>query len=187
MDPKHQEQLARHIQGMLELLGFPVESDPDLERTPQRVATFYSTFFAPVIEAEPPRISLMENLDGLHELIVLRNIRFYSICAHHLLPFFGVVQIGYVPNRQLAGLSSLGAVVDFFARRPQIQERLTEQIVAFLDEVLRPRGVIAHCEARHLCVEMRSHSGDAVLVTSAARGTLVSGQDRAQFLERIRG
>ncbi|HEX9150296.1 MAG TPA: GTP cyclohydrolase I, partial [Thermoanaerobaculia bacterium] len=112
---------------------------------------------------------------------------FYSMCAHHFLPFFGSAHVGYVPGKRLAGLSKFARIVDFYARRPQIQEDLTEQIAALLDRRLAPTGLIVSVEARHLCMEMRGVSRPGVTTkTMAVRGTLQDERLQRRFFERLR-
>jgi GTP cyclohydrolase I len=108
------------------------------------------------------------------------------MCAHHFLPFFGLAHVGYVPGDRLVGLSKVPRVVDFFARRPQLQERLTEQVAALLDERIAPAGVIVSVKARHLCMEMRGISRPGVVTTTTAvRGTLADERLQRQFFARL--
>jgi len=183
MDSAKQSRIAAHIEFILNELGLTPKRDIHLAETPARIARFLDLFLSPGLEVAPPIISAMDNEDGLREMIVLRSIHFYSLCAHHFLPFFGHIDIGYLPGRKLIGIGSLNRIVEYFARRPQIQERFSEQIASYLDEVLRPRGTIVRCQARHLCLELPIYSGQETrLETIAARGALQAGAERAQFL-----
>jgi len=120
-------------------------------------------------------------------MVALTDIPFYSICAHHFLPFFGVAHVAYVPKDCLVGLSKIPRVVDFYARRPQLQEDLTEQIAALLEARLAPAGLIVSVEARHLCMEMRGVSRPGVTTTtSAVRGTFQDESLQRRFFARVR-
>lgn len=111
------------------------------------------------------------------------DIPFYSLCAHHFLPFFGSVHVAYQPGDRIVGLSKLARVVEFYARRPQVQERMTEQIVEFLDRRLCPAGVMVVVQARHFCMEMRGmNRAGLVTTTSAIRGALAEERRRCEFL-----
>jgi GTP cyclohydrolase IA len=160
-------------------------ADPETERTAERVAELYQLLFRGRDPAAAPRLSLSAH--GGEGLIIVKDLPFYSMCAHHLLPFFGQASVAYLPRGQVVGLSGIVNVVDYVAARPQIQERLAEQIADFLDEKLRPGGVIVHLQARHMCVEMRGPRKPSVVECVAARGALVDGQQRDEFFRRLHG
>ncbi|WP_213816744.1 GTP cyclohydrolase I FolE [Glaciihabitans sp. dw_435] len=161
-----------------------------LATTPQRVAQAYTEFFAgldvdPVsFLADSPELEL--GSDELSELVVMRDIEFRSICEHHLLPFIGVAHLAYVPRRRVVGLGRLPRVVDALAARPQVQERLTEEIADALQDGLDPRGVLVVLDAVHNCVTTRgprqTHSST---VTLASRGTLSDPVARAETMALI--
>jgi len=133
----------------------------------------YRELFAGLDPGMEPELRTFPNTEGYAALVSLTNISFYSVCAHHFLPFFGSAHIAYQPGDELVGLSKLARVVDFFARRPQIQERLTQQIAEFLEERLRAAGVMVVLQARHLCIEMRGATKAGLLTTTTAiRGAL---------------
>jgi len=135
-----------------------------------------------------PELSTFPNTKGYAGMVSVSDIPFYSICAHHFLPFFGTVQVGYVPRERLIGLSKISRVVDFHARRPQLQEDLTEEIAAMIDERLAPAGLIVLVEARHLCMEMRGVSRPGVTTrTTAVRGTFQDENLQQTFFARVRG
>jgi len=119
-------------------------------------------------------------------MILLSDVSFHSLCAHHFLPFFGHAQIAYVPGDRLVGLSKPARVMEHFARRPQVQEQLTEQVVAFLSERLEARGVIVRLKARHLCMEMRGVRRSAWTTTTATRGVFEHSAWRAEFSRETR-
>lgn len=120
-------------------------------------------------------------------MVMEKEIPFYSMCAHHFVPFYGHGTIAYIPNEKIVGLSKLPRLLDFFARRPQLQERLTEQVAGFLEEELKPQGVMVVIEARHLCIEMRGvKKPGAVTVTSAIRGIFLQKAVREEFLDLMR-
>ena len=120
-------------------------------------------------------------------MVMEKNIPFYSMCAHHLVPFYGHAHMAYIPNDRIMGLSKFARVLEFYAKRPQLQERLTEQVVTFLKDTLNPQGAMVVIEARHLCVEMRGiKKPGAVTVTSAIRGTFHKKEVREEFLDLLR-
>ncbi|MDE6199569.1 MAG: GTP cyclohydrolase I FolE [Muribaculaceae bacterium] len=148
------EQIAAHYEAIIRLIG----EDPTREglvKTPVRAAK------ALLFAAGGYRKSTSEIVNGAvftHEgsrMIIVRDIEFYSFCEHHILPFFGKISIGYIPDGKIIGLSKVARIVDMFARRLQVQERLTEQVCAELQKILSAKGVIARCTAEHLCMKMR--------------------------------
>jgi len=155
----------------------------ELSETPRRAATAMAELLTP----RPFRLTTFPN-EGYDELVVVRDIPFHSICAHHLLPFVGVAHVGYVPADRIAGLSKLARVVEHFACRPQTQERLTRQIVDVLESHLDPHGAGVTLEATHLCMTVRGvQSSGAKTVTTALTGSLRDdGAMRAEFLTAVR-
>jgi GTP cyclohydrolase I len=179
--------VAAAYRGFLESLGLDL-TDPDLAGTDRRVARAYGELLGGLRPGAEPRLSTFPNTEGYAGIVSVTGIPFYSVCAHHFLPFFGTAHVGYVPGKSLLGLSKLARVVDFYARRPQLQERLTEQVATLLDERLTPAGVIVSVEARHLCMEMRGVSRPGVTTTTTAvRGTLKDERSQEQFFARLRG
>jgi len=164
--------IERAVREILLAIG----EDPDrdgLRDTPARVARAYAEQFAGL--GQRPENVLTTVFDAGHdEMVLVRDIEVYATCEHHLLPFFGVTHVGYIPNEkgQLTGLSKLARLVDLYARRPQVQERMTSQIADGLMSVLEPSGVIVVIEAEHLCMAMRGvRKPGAKTVTSAVRGS----------------
>lgn len=159
-----------------------------LVRTPQRVAAAYAEFLSGVHEDPCQHLKTTFDEDH-HELVVLREIAFASLCEHHLLPFTGYVHVGYIPNGRIVGLSKLARMVEGYARRPQTQERLVSQIADALMTVLQPDGCGVVIEASHTCMTMRGiRKPGATMVTSAMRGGFRRrATTRAEFLALITG
>lgn len=166
---------------LLAALGLPTDT-PDLADTPRRLAHAYAELLTPAAF----EFTTFPNSDGYHELVLVRDIPVRSVCAHHLLPFVGVAHVGYLPGARVAGLSKLARVVDFYARRPQTQERLTMQVAAHLDEALEPRGVGVVLTAEHSCMTLRgARAAGTDTVTSSLLGRLHDDPTaRAEFLAR---
>ncbi|MEV6980113.1 GTP cyclohydrolase I FolE [Sphaerisporangium sp. NPDC051017] len=170
-----------------------IGEDPDrdgLVDTPARVARAYAEQFAGL--GQSPEDVLTTVFDADHdEMVLVKDIEVFSTCEHHLVPFHGVAHVGYVPNEkgQITGLSKLARLVDVFARRPQVQERMTSQIADALMDVLAPRGVIVVIEAEHLCMTMRGvRKPGAKTITSAVRGDFRdSDKTRAEAMALILG
>jgi GTP cyclohydrolase I len=178
--------IAAHMRGILDELGLD-RADPHLRETPERVARLYLEMFHGLLEGAHPRVTTFPN-DGCYTGMVMeKDIPFYSLCAHHLVPFYGHAHLAYIPTDRLVGLSKLPRILEFYAKRPQLQERLTEQVVTFLAEELQPQGAMVVIEARHLCLEMRGvKKPGAVTVTSAIRGTFHNRPVREEFLDLLR-
>ena len=184
--------LARIEHAVREIL-VAIGEDPErdgLRDTPGRVARAYAEQFAGL--RQRPEDVLRTVFDAGHdEMVLVRDIELYSTCEHHLTPFFGFAHVGYIPNAkgQITGLSKLARLVDLFARRPQVQERMTSQIADALMNVLEPRGVIVVIEAEHLCMSMRGvRKPGAKTVTSAVRGIFLdSDRTRAEAMSLLPG
>ncbi|NLG21691.1 MAG: GTP cyclohydrolase I FolE [Actinomycetales bacterium] len=167
-----------------------VGEDPDregLRETPARVARSYEEIFAGL--RQDAETALSATFDVAHdEMVLVRDIALYSTCEHHLVPFHGVAHVGYIPGAdgRVTGLSKLGRLVEVYARRPQVQERLTTQIAEALEAHLAPRGVIVVIEAEHLCMSMRGvRKPGATTITSAVRGQLTNPATRAEAMSLI--
>ena len=184
--------LARIERAVAEIL-IAIGEDPQregLRDTPARVARAYAEQFAGL--RQQPEDVLTTVFDADHdEMVLVREIELYSTCEHHLTPFFGFAHVGYIPNEkgQITGLSKLARLVDLYARRPQVQERMTSQIADALMAVLEPRGVIVVIEAEHLCMSMRGvRKPGAKTVTSAVRGMFLdSDRTRAEAMSLLVG
>ena len=167
-----------------------IGEDPDrdgLQRTPSRVAKMYAEVFSGL--REDPAHHLQVQFEADHdEMVMVRDIPFYSMCEHHLLPFVGKAHVAYVPGEsgKITGLSKLARLVEAYARRPQVQERLTGQVADKLMEVLEPRGALVVVEAEHQCMSMRGiQKPGALTITSAVRGLFLSEATRAEALQLI--
>ncbi len=181
-EPEVERRIAEHVAAILDLLGLD-RSDPNLVRTPERVARLFLEMFHGLKEGAAPVIAPFPNRENYQAMVMERDIPFYSMCAHHLVPFYGHAHIAYIPDRTIVGLSKLPRILEFYARRPQIQERLTEQVADFLASRLQPLGAMVVVEARHLCMEMRGvQKHGALTVTSAIRGCFKDRRVREEFL-----
>ncbi len=186
-EPIDTARIERAVREILLAIG----EDPDREGlidTPGRVARAYAEQFSGL--SQRPEDVLKTVFDADHdELILVRDIEVYSTCEHHLAPFFGLAHVGYIPNEKgkITGLSKLARLVDVYARRPQIQERMTSQIADALMTVLEPRGVLVVIEAEHLCMSMRGvRKPGAKTVTSAVRGSIRdSDRTRAEAMSLL--
>jgi len=179
-----QARAERAVKELLLALG----EDPDrdgLKETPARVARSLSENFAGLWQS--PEDVLTTTFDiGHEELVIVKDIEVFSHCEHHLTPFHGVAHVGYIPNGKITGLSKIARLVDLFARRPQVQERMTSQIADALVEIMQPAGVIVIVECEHLCMSMRGvKKAQARTVTSAVRGKLRDAATRAEAISLI--
>lgn len=178
------------IQAAVREILLAIGEDPEREgllRTPERVAAAYAELFSGL--RDDPRRHLAVTFDEQHrELVVLRDISFASVCEHHLLPFMGYVHIGYVPRGRVVGLSKLARLVEGYARRPQVQERLTSEIADVLMEELHPDGCGVVIEATHTCMTIRGiQKPGTTMITSAIRGSFQRrAETRAEFFAIVR-
>jgi GTP cyclohydrolase I len=181
--------LARASAAVRELL-IAIGEDPDrdgLRDTPDRVARSYVEIFRGLREDPEEVLSTTFDL-GHDEIVLVKDIEVYSTCEHHLVPFHGVAHVGYIPSRdgRITGLSKIARLVDVYAKRPQVQERLTTQVADAMVHVLQPRGVIVVIECEHLCMSMRGvRKPGARTVTSAVRGGLRDPATRAEVMSLI--
>ena len=181
-----QLQIAEHVRAILSLIG----EDPNREglfKTPRRVARAMS-FLTGGYEQDPVAIlnSAKFNED-YSQMVIVRDINFYSLCEHHMLPFYGKVHVAYIPNGQVTGLSKIARVVDFFSHRLQIQERMTKQIRECIQTALQPLGVMVVVEAQHMCMQMRGvQKQGSITTTSDFCGAFNQAKTREEFLQLIR-
>ncbi len=180
MDKERIENAVREI-----LLAVGENPDrPGLLETPKRVANMYEEIFAGLTEDPKQHIKVSND-----EMVIVKDIPFYSMCEHHLLPFFGMAHIGYIPSdNKIIGLSKLARIVNNFAKKPQVQERLTSDIADFLNDNLQPKGVAVIMEAEHMCMTMRGvKSAGAKTQTSALRGIMrTDAKTRAEVLSLLK-
>jgi GTP cyclohydrolase I len=182
-----QERIAGAVREIIDAIGEDPGRDGLID-TPRRTGEMYAELFSGL--QQDPREVLATSFDESHkEMVVLKNIPFYSLCEHHFLPFHGQAHVGYVPEGRIVGVSKLARVVDILARRPQMQERLTSQIADTIMDTLSPDGVAVVIEAEHLCMTMRGvQKPGAIMITSAIRGGFRRrGVTRAEFLALVQG
>lgn len=185
--PIDQERIAKAVREILIAIGEDPERDGLIE-TPDRVARMYAECMGGLHDDPTRHLKLFEDHSGSDEMVLVRDIPLYSMCEHHLLPFTGRCHIAYIPaDGRIIGLSKFARIVDCFARRPQVQERLTNQIADFIDQSLQPKGVAVIIEAEHLCMTMRgARAAGSVTQTSALRGRMRSdARSRAEVLSLL--
>ena len=182
-----EEQIQEAVKTILKAIG----EDPHregLQDTPRRVAEMYRELFSGM--GQDPREQLTRGFEEGHQgMVILRDVPFFSVCEHHLLPFFGTAHIGYLPNGWVAGASKLARALEVLARRPQLQERLTSQLAEVLMTTLKPEGVAVVIQAEHLCMTMRGvQKAGSRIVTSATRGQFRrSAVSRGEFMALVQG
>lgn len=179
------QQIAEHVTALLDLIGED-SSRQGLLRTPARVGEAFQ--FACKGYTEDPEAILRSAIfeEDYRQMVVVKDIDFYSLCEHHLLPFFGKAHIAYIPNGKITGLSKIARIVDVYARRLQVQERLTTQIKDCIQQTLNPLGVMVVIEAEHLCMQMRGvQKQQAVTTTSDFTGAFNRQETRDEFLKLI--
>ncbi|WP_457622275.1 GTP cyclohydrolase I FolE [Persephonella sp.] len=176
------EKLKKSVRLFLEAIG----ENPDregLKETPDRIVRLWEEFKS----YENFKMTVFEDIGEYDEMVVVRDIQFYSFCEHHLLPFFGKAHIAYIPEKKVCGLSKLVRIVNKFSYRPQVQERLTAQIADFLEKELNPKGVAVVLEAEHLCMSMRGvKNPTSYTITSKLTGVFMNDEKtRNEFLNLI--
>jgi GTP cyclohydrolase I len=179
--------MEAYVEGMLKEVGEDPARD-GLLKTPSRVSKAMR-FFTQGYRQEPAEILTGALFDvDYDEMVLVKDIDFYSLCEHHMVPFFGRVHVGYIPDGKVVGLSKIPRTVDIFARRLQVQERLTMDVAQTIEQVLQPRGVGVVVEAKHLCMMMRGvEKQNSFAITSSMRGSFESdSKTRNEFMELIR-
>lgn len=179
------EEIKNRYKNILEDLGEDTQRD-GLLKTPERAAKAMQ-FLTQGYEQDPVEILTGAMFkESYNEMVIVKDIELYSLCEHHILPFFGKVHIAYIPNGYIVGLSKLPRIVDVFARRLQVQERLTEQILDCINDTLKPQGVAVVIEASHMCMMMRGvQKQNSVTTTSGFRGQFEKIETRNEFLKLI--
>lgn len=181
-----QEEIAAHYQEIIRLLGENTDRE-GLLKTPNRVAKAmqFMTYGYQVDAQEILRSAMFQ--EEYQQMVIVRDIDFYSMCEHHMLPFWGKAHVAYIPNKYITGLSKIARVVDVFARRLQIQERMTTDIKNCIQETLNPLGVMVVIEAQHLCMQMRGvEKQNSVTMTSDFTGVFQQAKTREEFINLIR-
>lgn len=180
------EDLAAHYKEVLKLLGEDTERE-GLLKTPMRVAKAMQ--FLTKGYTQDPKAILEKALfhEDYNHMVIVKDINFYSMCEHHMLPFYGKAHVAYIPNGTITGLSKIARVVEVFARRLQVQERMTHQIMQVIEETLKPQGVMVVIEAEHMCMQMRGvEKQNSVTTTSAFSGIFKDLKTRQEFMSLIK-
>lgn len=183
-----QKKIEKAVKNILEAIGEDTSRE-GIKDTPKRVSRMYAEIFSGMEKNPEKEITVFHNEDH-EEMIMVRDISFYSICEHHLVPFIGHAHVAYIPKKGfITGLSKIVRVIEVFAKRPQVQERLTSQIADLLMKKLNPRGVLVIIEAEHLCMSMRGvKKPGAITTTSAVRGIFQKNSiTRSEALALLRG
>lgn len=178
-------QMQHHYSEILTLLG----EDPTREglvKTPLRVAKAMADLTRGY-QQDPKAVLLSAKFkEAYDQMVIVKDIQFYSLCEHHMLPFYGKAHVAYIPNGYITGLSKIARVVDIFAHRLQVQERLTQQVMQCIDDALDPLGVMVVIEAQHMCMQMRGvEKPGSITTTSAISGAFTQAKTRAEFLRLI--
>ena len=185
-DAEKIEKIASHFREIMLTLGLDL-TDDSLRGTPKRVAKMYiDEIFSGLNPANEPQVALFENKFGYNEMLIEKNISFYSNCEHHFVPIMGKTHIAYISSGQVIGLSKLNRIVQYFAKRPQVQERLTMQIAKYLQKVLKTEHVAIFIDAKHLCVSSRGVKDDATsTITSFYGGKFQEENTKREFLDSL--
>lgn len=176
-----------HFEEIMNIMGLDL-TDDSLKGTPKRVAKmFIKEIFSGLNPENKPKVSLFENKFGYRQMLVERDIKVQSFCEHHFLPIYGKAHIAYIANGQVIGLSKINRIVDYYARRPQVQERLTIQIANELKKALGTEDIAVYIDAKHMCVQARGieHEGSST-VTAEYSGKFLNENTRDEFLQAIR-
>ena len=181
------DELALHYKQVLTLLGEDPERE-GLEKTPMRVAKAMQVLTRGYTQ-DPHKVltdALFE--EKYNQMVIVKDIDFFSMCEHHMLPFYGKAHVAYIPNGHITGLSKIARVVDIFSHRLQVQERLTEQVMQCINDTLKPQGVMVVIEAKHMCMQMRGvEKQNSITTTSAYSGVFESSKTRNEFMDLLRG
>ena len=181
------DELAAHYKSILSILGEDPERE-GLQKTPMRVAKAMQILTRGY--TQDPRKVLTDALfeEKYNQMVIVKDIDFFSMCEHHILPFYGKVHVAYIPNGYITGLSKIARVVDIFSHRLQVQERLTEQIMECINDTLKPQCVMVVIEAKHMCMQMRGvEKQNSITTTSAYSGVFESLKTRNEFMNLLRG
>lgn len=181
------EELKAHYSRIISLLGEDVNRE-GLVKTPERVAKAMLTLTRGY-ELDPREVLLSARFrEDYRQMVIVKDIDFFSMCEHHMLPFYGKAHVAYIPNEYITGLSKIARVVDIFSHRLQVQERMTTQIKECIQETLNPMGVMVVIEAKHMCMQMRGvEKQNSVTTTSDFTGAFNQAKTRAEFMDLIGG
>jgi len=175
------------VKDTLSYIGENAEREGLLD-TPKRIVNSWKEIYSGYKQDPKKILGTTFNSDGYDQMVLLKNIEMYSMCEHHTLPFSGKAHIAYIPDKRVVGISKLARLLDCYAKRMQIQERLTEQVASTIEEVLQPKGVMVVIEAQHLCMTMRGvGKQNSVMVTSAVRGAFRQQSTKEEFLKLVKG
>lgn len=181
------EELAEHYRSVITLLGEDVERE-GLQKTPMRMAKAMQVLTRGYLQ-DPEQVindALFE--EKYNQMVIVKDIDFFSMCEHHLLPFYGKVHVAYIPNGYITGLSKIARVVDIFSHRLQVQERMTQQIKDCIENALHPLGVMVVVEAKHMCMQMRGvEKQNSITTTSDFSGAFNQAKTREEFMNLLRG
>ena len=167
----NREAAVRATAALIAALGLDPATEPELAATPERAVDFWTESFSGLEPGAEPELATFPHA-GDRQLVAIRDLPFHSICVHHLAPFFGRALIAYLPDRELIGISGAARLLDFYSRRPQLQERIATQVADHLERLVKPAGVAVVLEARHLCMEMRGVRRTGWVETRVVRGAL---------------
>ena len=185
-DSEKIDKIEAHFEQIMDILGLDLRDD-SLKGTPRRVAKMYvNEIFAGLNPANKPKATLFDNKYQYRNMLVEKNVRVQSFCEHHFLPIYGVAHVGYIANGNVIGLSKINRIVEYYSRRPQVQERLTMQIANELKEVLGTDSVAVYIEAKHLCVEARGiKHHNCTTVSTEFSGKFLNEQYRKEFMDIV--
>ncbi len=180
------EKIEQHFKEIMNILGLDLKDD-SLSGTPHRVAKMYvKEIFRGLNPENKPRVALFENKYGYRQMLVEKNITVHSTCEHHFLPIYGVAHVAYISSGKVIGLSKINRLVEYFSKRPQVQERLTIQIADELKRVLETEDIAVYIDAEHMCVKSRGiEDNQSSTVTTAYSGKFLNENVRAEFLQSI--
>ena len=181
------DELAEHYKDVLRLLGEDTERE-GLQKTPMRVAKAMQILTRGYRQDAHKVLTDALFKEEYNQMVIVKDIDFFSMCEHHMLPFYGKVHVAYIPNGYITGLSKIARVVDIFSHRLQVQERLTQQIKDCIQETLHPMGVMVVVEAKHMCMQMRGvEKQNAITTTSDFSGAFKQAKTREEFMNLLRG
>ena len=172
---QNQAAITKAVADLIQALGLDPAHEPELLATPARVADLWREQLSGLNSADEPELATFPH-SGQGDLVMVRDMPFHSLCVHHFVPFFGRALVAYLPGERIIGISAAARLLELYARRPQLQERIGQQIADHLERLVQPRGVAVILEARHLCMEMRGIRKSGTVETRTVRGALADPQ-----------